>query len=360
MKKDLLIAAGLVILAALGVGLIVVLPFLQKEDEQITLAKPRPEPIAELPTNPDPPRRKEPVKKGPVKLAWNEKKKGETKAPKIVVEPVPEPKKEPEVKKDLEPKKEPEPKKDIEPKKEPEKKAVVKIEPKVKVIEFDPLTFLNNPDGEYTVKPLYRGKQIELIGKIKTLKIASLSENSVIDASKLVAEEIIFLQDVNNSRVILGKTQKLTIRDVNDKSVVDASAAEASVIILAGSINSRSTVKLHAPKGTVEIVGQVNDHSRVEIVAPNGNVLFKNQGSAINEGQVNIEAKDVEMRGPINGGQTLVNVTLSKGGSLKFVRMNGAARFHWHKADANDPEPRIDAGEIGRTAQFRMAPALKK
>jgi hypothetical protein len=39
--------------------------------------------------------------------------------------------------------------------------------------------------------------------------------------------------------------------------------------------------------------------------------------------------------------------------------MNGEARLHWHKADAGDPEPRIDAGEVGSRAQFRMLPGKK-
>lgn len=351
MKKDLLIAVGLVLLAALGIGLIVVLPALQKDDDEIKIAKPKTELIAEVPTKPDPPR---------PTYAWNAKKRGETKSPnekkqkekQVVVEPEPEPviKKKPDPKKELDPNKD----------KEPEKKPAVVVEPREKVIEIDPITQLNDPDGEYTVKPLFRGKQRWVNGTVKTLKISGLSENSMLDASKLIAEEVIFLQDVNHSKVILGKTRKLTIRDVNDKSEVDASAADASLIILAGAINSRSTIKLHAPKGTVEIMGPVNDHSQLEIAAPDGKVVFKNQGSAINEGQVTITAKDVEMRGPIYGSQTLVNVTLTKDGSLKFVRLDGVARFHWHKADASDPEPRIDAGEVGRAAQFRMAPALKK
>src|SRR5205807_1722480 len=109
--------------------------------------------------------------------------------------------------------------------------------------------------GEYTVKPLARGKEIELIGVIKTLTIAGLSERSAIDATKLVADEIIFTGNVNGgSKVTLGKTRTLHTREVNDASVLDASASEAREVIVAGSVNSGSTVKLGAAKGSIEFL----------------------------------------------------------------------------------------------------------
>ena len=163
--------------------------------------------------------------------------------------------------------------------------------------------------------------------------------------------------------MILGKKiQKLMIRDVNDKSLLDASACEAREIVLTGAVNSRSTVKLNAPHGSIEFFGEVNDHSQIEINAPGGKVLFKARGDSIINGdsQLTIVARDVELRGAVNGLETQLAVTLTKDGSLKFARLNGEVRLHWRKADASDPMPRIDAGEIGRTAQFRMLPALKK
>jgi hypothetical protein len=69
MKRDLLVAAIVIAVSALGIGLVAVLPFLQNDDDG-TLIKPKPEPIAE-------------VKKieTPVNLGWHEKKQREIKKP---------------------------------------------------------------------------------------------------------------------------------------------------------------------------------------------------------------------------------------------------------------------------------------
>lgn len=339
MKKDLLFACVLVVLAALGVGIVVVLPALQRDDDKPKTIKPK------LATFVEPPKKAEPKKA--IKLALLNVKE-RTEPIEQAVEPAPK-------------------------RIQPEKKTPKKLEPKVdvevkeenrrpgpKVIVFEPLTFLNDPDGEFTVKSLSGGKEVQLEGRIKTLKIAGLSERAVLDASRLVAREIIFTGNLNSgSKVILGKAQKLTIRDVNDKSLLDASSTTASQIVVNGSVNSQSNVLLHAPGGTVTFTGQVNDRSRVDITAPDGTVLFDVNSAVNGDSQLNIVAKEVDLRGAVNGNQTALTVTLTKAGSLKFLRLNGEARLHWRKADSRDPEPSIEAGDIGGRAQFRMLPAEK-
>jgi len=361
MKRDLLIASLLIVVAASGIGVVVVAFALQKDDTPKTIP-PRTETIAELPKKPAIP------KTTPVKLALVTEKKQPERKVQIEKKVEPEPMKIEEKKKV-----EPEPKKSeikVEPKVEP--KVEVKIEPKkedkkrpvAKAIAFgDDLLKLNDPDGEYTVKPMHRGAEIKLIGRIKTLKIAGIHERAVLDTAELVADEIIFLGGLNSgAKAILGKTTTLRIRDINDGSLLDASACAAREIFLTGAVNSRSTVKLNAPGGSVEIFGEINDHAQIDIVAPDGQVLFKSRGDAVINGdaQISIVAREVEFRGAVNGTQTQMRVTLTKAGTLKFRRLNGAVRLHWRKADAGDPEPRIDAGEIGGRAQVRMLPAGKK
>jgi hypothetical protein len=400
MKRNLLLAGLLLTLAAIAIVVVIMLPGLQDDDAKPQTVKPETEHIVQAPKKEEPRPPKVPAKKEPIVIAKaKEPKQSDTPVEKKV-EPTPkkidtptEPKVEP--KKIEEKKTEPAPKK-VEPKVEAKK------QPAAKVIALgDDLIKLNDEGGEYTLKPMYRGIKVKVIGVIKTLKIAGGAEGASLDASGLLAEEVIFTGDLNSgAKVLLGKAKKLTIRNVNDKSEVDASACEAREIIVAGSLNSRGVVKLHAPEGKIEFVNQVND-SRVEIVAPDGKIVFKSTGSIFNShatvklsvpggsveiaGQVNhsqldidaakgkvilttinadsqitVAAKDVEVRGAINGNQTQVTVTLTAGGSLKFRTLNSEGRLHWRKAEAGDPDPRIDAGMIGARAQFRMLPALKK
>ena len=146
----------------------------------------------------------------------------------------------------------------------------------------------------------------------------------------------------------MGKARKLTYRDVNGDAVLDASALGATEIRQLGNLNSGSTVKLHAPGGSVEVAGQVNGGTRFDINAPEGKVLFKTGGSAINSNAtLTITARDVELRAAISTAlKTQLDITLTKDGTLKFRRLGGGVRLLYHKADAGDPEPRVEPGEI--------------
>ena len=312
MKRNLLIGAVLIAAAALSVGMMAVLPALQKDDEQPRTVKPRTERIVEMPR----PKSIESAPNEPIRVANNEKKLPEVKTP---IE-----KKQPEEQKPvvIEPVKTKEPeRKKVEP-----RKVEIKIEPKkddknpaAKIIAIGDLVKLNDPAGEFTVQSMGGGKKLALIGVIKTLKIEGLREKAHLDASLLVADEIIFLGDLNSgSKAILGKTHKLTLRDVNEQSLVNASAADARTIRVAGSLNSRSTIKLHAPQGTIEVLGQANENSQLEIDAPDGKVVFKNAGAAINAcSKVKIDAPKghVEFAGQINFGHIDIK---APGGKVLF------------------------------------------
>jgi hypothetical protein len=359
MKKDLLIVVGLILMATLGIGAIAVLPFLQGQDEKPKTVPPKTELIAELPKKKEGPKKPaEPVKKSaprakPVSTGAQTDQKEKTK------EPAAETKQET---------KKPDPA--LETKKQEEKKqeiakAQVKIEPKKvdKLIVLDNIFKINDPDGEFTVETLNRGKEIILLGKVKTLKIAGANEGAILNACEFEAQDIILTGNINGAaKILLGKAQTIHIADVNNGSLIDASASAAHRIVLAGNINSGSSVKLHAPEGTIEINGEINDRAGLDIDAPAGKVLIKGRGaSSINSNtKVRILARHVELNGAVNGPQTNIDITLSKDGSLKFERLHGGVHLLYRKAAAADPEPRIEAGSVDANAEFRMLPAEKK
>jgi hypothetical protein len=346
MKRDLVIAGALVVVAALGIGAIAFLPGLFTDDAPAVL-KPKTERIAYVP------KVEEPKKPDPIKLAPQEKKRP-TPAEK---KPMPKEIEEPRVV--LEPKKvapkdnEPKNTDPIEPKKTPVDAKVDKI-----IVVDDSLIKLNDPDGEYHVKTLHGGIKVEIIGRIKTLKIAGLNEHSVLKLSDLTADEIQFTGNVNGeSRVVVGKTRSLTIRDVNDKSEIDASASAASAIVVQGAINSGSAVKLQAQAGSIEFRGEINDRARIEVAIPDGKAAFKGiNGNA----RLTVLARDAEFASPINGPQTELAVTLTHGGSLKVRQIHGGVKLEYRKAAAGDPALRLEFRDVDARAQFRELPALKK
>ncbi len=354
MKKDLLIAGALVVFAGLAIGIVVMLPSYFKDDNEVKTVKPRPEQITALKKK-EPPKTLPTVKAEALALTPAQEKAAPRTTPA-------EKKVEPEPKKG-QVKVEPEPKK-IDPKIEPEPKKEIKKAEVAKIIQVgDDLVKLNDAEGEYTVQTMNRGMKIKLIGVIKTLKIGGANERSVLDVTGLVADEILFTGNLNSgSSVLLGQARSLKIRDLNEGSLLDASALEAREIVLDGAVNSSSTVKLHAFKGTVEIHGEINDRAQIEIAAPAGKVVFKARGDSVinSNAKVTILAKDVEFAGAINGPQTQLDITLTKDGSLKVARLNGGVRCHYRKADATDPDPRIDMGQVDARADFRPLPALKK
>ena len=201
---------------------------------------------------------------------------------------------------------------------------------------------------------MHGGAELTLIGRIKTLKINAINERSVLNATGLEADDIIFLGNINSgSKVLLGKARTLKIRDINDQSLLNGSALDAHTV-LAGAVNSRSTLKLHTPKGRVEMLGEINESAQIDIAAPDGRIVFKGiNGNA----KLTLLARDVEFQEAVNGPQTRIMLTFSKDGSLKFRRLSGGVWLHYRNADPRDPEPRIERGEVDRRAELHQVPA---
>lgn len=231
------------------------------------------------------------------------------------VSPVPEPPKAPP--KTTEPKKEPKPEA---PKKEPPPAVKTPPPPRLPEVLDGNDRRLDRPDGEYHIGAILRGTTLKLSGKVKTLRIGI----------------------------------------VDDQSTLDASALEAREVFFAGRIAGGSTVKVRAPGGRVEFKSKVDGESRLEVDAPGGFVSFTEatqlprEGSKIDgDSRVAVTAKVADFRGILNGERTRVVVTLTKGGLLFFRELDGSATLQYRKADPRDPNPRILGGEVHGAARLQ-------
>jgi hypothetical protein len=347
MKRDLIIIGVVLLIATFAMGGVFWWQMTTPED--VKPVRPKTEPVALLP------KKEEPKLAPPIEII--------TKKP-ARIEKKPAPEKKIEVKKTEPTKEDPvaEKKKEIEPKLEI-KAEPKKVEPQAtKLIVLDNLTKINDPQGEFVQPTINGGKTIVLLGVVKTLKIAGLNERSTLDATRLEAQEIVFTGHINGgSKAILGKGQRLTVHDVNDRSTLDAPELGAKVIHMDGGINGNSTIKLHAPGGVVEFRGELNDHAQVDVAAANGKVVFKGRNDAsINGGaKINVVAKELEILGAVNGPQTSLDVTFTANGALKFRRINGNVRLHYRKADASEPDVRIEMGALDARADFRQMTGRK-
>jgi hypothetical protein len=173
--------------------------------------------------------------------------------------------------------------------------------------------WLSQPGGEHSIGQLENGRKVRLIGKVRALRVGRVAGGAVLDASRLDTQEINFV----------------------------------------GPIEGGATVLLSAPSGRVQIHGRVDGHSRLQIDAPGGKVVFVkpatpgSPGTKIDgDSAVKIIAQSVELNGMLSGGGTLVEVTLTRDGHLKYRKIQGGARLHYRKADMRDPEPRLEPGTI--------------
>jgi hypothetical protein len=142
--------------------------------------------------------------------------------------------------------------------------------------------FLDNPDGE--TRPVVRpGGHLVLAGTVKRLVIPGLQAGAVLDASQLVAGEV----------------------------------------VVAGPIDGASRLVVRAPGGAVRFRGRVDGGSVVEVVA-----------------------RTVGFDEPIGGAGTRAVVTLTSGGELTFAAVGGPSRLEYRRANPADPAPKLTAGRV--------------
>ena len=152
---------------------------------------------------------------------------------------------------------------------------------------------------------------------------------------------------------LAGKIGTLYVRGVDGLATLDASELEAKRIFVTGPINGNSTVALNARNGLVDLKKQVDGNSTLRIEAPGGKVVF-DKGTNINgSSHVTITATEVGLPGYLDGPETLVDVLLTDGGVLTFGDVKGGSRIHYKNAAAGDPDPLVEGGKIGGSAEVK-------
>ena len=162
----------------------------------------------------------------------------------------------------------------------------------------------------------------------------------------------------NDSFKLSGKVKKLTIAGVHGQGVLTTEKLTAEEVVVTGSVNEAGALKLDVPGGSVTFLGSLDGAARVRVNAPGGKVTFgpvdksrHGGGIIVGSAHVTIIARDVDLRGVVDGGARVM-VTLTEGGSLRFSMIAGGAHVHYRKAKPGDPDPKIDRGEVTAGGKF--------
>jgi hypothetical protein len=148
---------------------------------------------------------------------------------------------------------------------------------------------LDNPDGTAVVTDMNRDDRLTLTGRVRLLRIGSVGGKAVLDASKLVADEV----------------------------------------IITGDLHAHAVVTVHAPGGRVTVGGHVKGNSRLTVNAPGGEMIVAAvSGKLDGHAEVTVVAKDVDVQGTMSDNAKLI-VTLTGGGNATVgpVKENAAVVY---------------------------------
>lgn len=206
---------------------------------------------------------------------------------------------------------------DVAPPVEPPKKkggprpvgVVMKVDPKIA-----PTRHFDHPDDTAALPDLNTGDRVTLTGKVRVLRLGAVNGKGVLDASGLVAEEVVITGDLGN---------------------------EAQVLV-------------SAPRGAVTVGGYVTGAAKLTIAAPGGAVVFASSGRLSGSAVVTATAKRFEVKCPMSG-TARANVTLTAAGALKLGLLEDGATVTYKKAAATDPPPAIDRGDVRGAAKVVAA-----
>lgn len=138
----------------------------------------------------------------------------------------------------------------------------------------------------------------------------------------------------------------LRIGSVNGNGAIDASALVAEEVVITGDLNGDAVVTLNAPGGKVTIGGYVVGSAKLTVIAPGGEVfVLANSGQFAGGSTTKVTAKRFDIAGKLGGGAK-VHVTLTAGGSLKLTSADEGALVTYKKAAASDPPLTIERGVI--------------
>ncbi len=196
---------------------------------------------------------------------------------------------------------------DPEPPPEPVKPVPIPKPEPVKVITIDPAAGdrkLDAPDGIAEILPLDGDTRLTLTGRVKVLRVGAVNGNTLLDTTGLVADEVVFVGDLNGSPTI---TVKAGVR-VRVEKVVE------------GAVN------LTADAG-------------------GGEIVFAEKGEVRGGAVLALTAKRVDAQALIGGGAK-VGVTLTSGGSLRTRLMGEGATVEYKAACGNADKLTIETGEL--------------
>jgi hypothetical protein len=177
---------------------------------------------------------------------------------------------------------------------------VMKVDPKIA-----PVRTFDHPDDTAALPDLNSGDQVVLKGRVRALRIGSVNGKASLDASGLVAEEV----------------------------------------VITGDLNSDAMVKLNAPGGEVIVRGFVLGNAKLTVAAPGGSVLLTESARMSGGATVTATAKHFEAKGLLSGGAKL-HLTLTAGGSLKLARLDEGAVVSYRKSAPGDPPPTVEKGLV--------------
>jgi len=155
-----------------------------------------------------------------------------------------------------------------------------------------------------------------------------------------------------------GKAKELRIPPLERGATLDVSELEVEHVYV-GRVESGSRLKIGPVKGVVTFQKKIDGRSTVEVNAPSGIVRFavptssKEEGSRIAGGsEVRVTARFTTFSGQISGRDTLVRVTVTRGGAVGFSEMDGPCRLEYRKADRGDSDPSVVKGKMSAASQL--------
>lgn len=155
------------------------------------------------------------------------------------------------------------------------------------------------------------------------------------------------LPDLNSgARVVLtGRVRALRIGSVHGGASIDASGLVAEEVVITGDLNGDAVVTLNAPSGKVTIGGYVVGNAKLTVAAPGGEVVLASSGRVTGNSVVAVTAKRVEAAGTVTGNARL-HATLTAGGSLRLSTVEEGATVTYKKAAASDPPLAVEKGAV--------------
>jgi hypothetical protein len=127
---------------------------------------------------------------------------------------------------------------------------------------------------------------------------------------------IIMVADMNRTEhlTIKGRVGLLTIGTISGNARLDASGLVAREVIITGDVNQHAVVKLNTPRGRVSIRGHIEGSARVNVNAPDGEIVVAApSGKLDDDAELTVVARDADIQGRMAGRSRLV-LTLTGGG----------------------------------------------